>query len=277
MILPFAALSHPAIDPVLIQIGPLQIHWYGIAYIVGIMFGWWYARKLAIRDSLWGKAGSPISAADFDDFLIWAVAGIILGGRIGYVLFYDLQTYLSNPLSIAAVWKGGMSFHGGLAGIILAMILFARRRDFSSFSLFDVIAASCGVGLFLGRVANFINAELYGKITNVAWGVVFPGTNGQPRHPSQLYEAVLEGLLLFVLLAVLTWSFKKLRQPGFIGGAFLVGYGISRIIVEFFRVPDPQLGYLVAGWVTMGMVLSLPVILLGVWTMMTARSRASFT
>lgn len=277
MILPFAALTHPAIDPVLIQIGPLQVHWYGIAYVAGILFGWWYARKLATHDTLWGKGGSPITTVDFDDFLIWAVAGIILGGRLGYVLFYDLQTYLTNPLSIAAVWKGGMSFHGGLAGIIIAMILFARRRGFSCFSLFDVIAASCGLGLFLGRIANFINAELYGKVTDVPWGVIFPGTSGEPRHPSQLYEAALEGLLLFVILVLLTWSFKKLRQPGFIGGSFLVGYGISRIIVEFFRLPDPQLGYLAGGWVTMGMILSTPVILLGAWTIITARGRASST
>ncbi len=275
MITPLTALSHPAIDPVLIQLGPLQIHWYGVAYVIGILFGWWYARKLVASHKLWGKGGSPITNQDLDDFLFWAVAGIILGGRIGYVLFYDLGTYIANPFSIAAIWKGGMSFHGGLAGITVAMILFARRRGFSYFSMFDVIAASCGLGIFFGRIANFINAELYGRVTDVSWGVIFPGTSGQPRHPSQLYEAALEGLVLFAVLAILTWQLKKLRQPGFISGTFVIGYGISRIIVEFFRLPDPQLGYLAGGWFTMGMLLSIPIILLGFCLIATAQGRAT--
>ncbi len=270
-----SALAHPQIDPVLISLGPLQIHWYGVAYVVGILFGWWYAKKLVSTHALWGAAGSPISQEDIDDFLMWAVIGIILGGRIGYILFYDLPTYADNPLGIFAVWNGGMSFHGGLLGITLAMIFFARSRGFSPFSLFDVIAASCGLGIFLGRVTNFINAELYGSPTDAPWGVIFPGTDGLPRHPSQIYEGVLEGIVVFVVLAFFIWRFKKLANPAFIGGLFLFGYALSRIAVEFVRLPDPQLGYLLGtGWITMGMVLSIPALIIGVWAMVNSKHRS---
>lgn len=269
-----SALSHPQIDPVLISIGPLQIHWYGVAYAAGILFGWWYARKLVTTDRLWTPGTSPIRDTDIDDFLIWAVAGIILGGRLGYILFYDLGSYLASPLSVFAVWQGGMSFHGGLAGITVAMILFARQRGFSPFSLFDVIAASCGLGILLGRISNFVNAELYGRVTDVPWAVIFPGTDGLPRHPSQLYEGILEGVVLFAVLAWFTWRGEKLGKPGFIGGLFIFGYGIARIVVETVRLPDPQLGYLFGtGWVTMGMVLSLPLLAIGAWAMVTAPGR----
>ena len=274
MVQTFTALSHPQIDPVLISIGPLEVHWYGVAYVVGILFGWWYAKKLVRTEKLWGANGSPISQDDIDDFLIWAVGGIILGGRLGYILFYDLPTYLDAPWKVLAVWQGGMSFHGGLAGIIVAMILFARRRGFSPFSLFDVIAASCGIGLFLGRLANFINAELYGKAADVPWAVIFPGTDGLPRHPSQLYEGLLEGLLLFFILSVLIWKFRKLASPGFVGGTFLLGYAIARTLVEFVRIPDEQLGYFFGtSWITMGMMLSLPVMAVGLWGIATANRR----
>lgn len=274
MPLTLSAIAHPQIDPVLLSLGPLQIHWYGVAYVVGILFGWWYAKKLVSTDHLWGLQGSPISALDIDDFLIWAVGGIILGGRIGYILFYDFPTYSENPLAIFAVWQGGMSFHGGLAGIILSMILFARRRGFTPYSLFDVIAASCGLGIFLGRLANFINAELYGKLSDAPWAVIFPGTDGTPRHPSQLYEGTLEGIILFAVLAYFIWNRFKLASPGFIGGMFLAGYALSRILVEFVRLPDPQLGYLLGtGWITMGMILSLPVLAIGLWGMATASGR----
>ena len=269
-----AAIAFPGLDPVIFKIGPLALRWYGLAYVAGILFGWWYAKALVANGPLWGGA-SRILPSDIDDFLLWAVAGIILGGRIGYVLFYDLSAYLENPLRIAMLWQGGMSFHGGLAGIIVAMILFARSRGFSPFSLFDVIAASCGIGLFLGRCANFINQELFGKVTDLPWGVVFPASgDGLPRHPSQLYEGLIEGLLLFFVLRILTHGFGKLRFPGFVGGAFLCGYAVSRILVEFVRLPDPQLGYLLGGWLTMGMVLSVPVFLIGLWAMATARNRA---
>ena len=276
MIYSLSALAHPQISPVLISLGPIQIHWYGVAYAVGILLGWWYAKKLVTTDRLWLPDNSPISADDIDDFLVWAVGGIILGGRLGYILFYDLPTYLDNPASVFAVWQGGMSFHGGLAGTVIAMILFARSRGFSPFRLFDVIGASAGICIFLGRVANFINAELYGSVTDQPWGVIFPGTDGLPRHPSQLYEGILEGIVVFAILAILIWKYGKLAKPGFIGGVFLIGYAVSRILVEFVRLPDPQLGYLLnTGWITMGMVLSLPALLIGIWGMATSGSRAT--
>ncbi|MDJ0613342.1 MAG: prolipoprotein diacylglyceryl transferase [Rhizobiaceae bacterium] len=274
MLQTLSALAHPQIDPVLISIGPLQVHWYGIAYAVGILFGWWYAKKMITAPILWGENGSPITEEHLDDFLVWAVIGIILGGRLGYILFYDLPTYIENPLAIFAVWQGGMSFHGGLAGITIAMIVFAKRNGFSPFSLFDVIAACCGLGILLGRVSNFINAELYGRVTDAPWGVIFPGTDGLPRHPSQLYEGFLEGALLLLIMAILIWKFHKLKTPGFIAGVFVAGYGLSRILVEFVRIPDPQLGYLLGtSWITMGMMLSLPLLAIGFWSMATSRSR----
>jgi len=276
MLQTFAALSHPQIDPVLISLGPLQIHWYGVAYAVGILFGWWYARKMVTTPELWGASGAPITEEHLDDFLVWAVGGIILGGRLGYILFYDLPTYLENPLAVFAVWQGGMSFHGGLAGITLAMILFARKHGFSPFSMFDIIAACCGLGIFLGRVSNFINAELFGRVTDAPWGVIFPGTDGLPRHPSQLYEGILEGILLFAIMAIFIWKFGKLKTPGFIAGVFVAGYGLSRIAVEFVRVPDPQLGYLFGtSWITMGMMLSIPLVVIGMWSMASSSTRSS--
>lgn len=268
-----SALSFPNIDPVLISLGPLQVHWYGVAYVIGILFAWWYAKRLINNHDLWN--GQPkITDIDIDDFLMWAVIGIILGGRLGYVIFYDLSSYLENPLRIGALWQGGMSFHGGLAGCIIAMILFARSRGFSVFSLFDIIGPSATIGLFLGRVANFINQELFGKTTDLPWGVVFPITgDGIARHPSQLYEGLLEGLILFCILRFLTHTLFKLRQPGFVAGTFLAGYAIARIIVEFVRLPDEHIGYLAGGWLTMGMVLSVPILLVGLWSIATSKSR----
>jgi len=274
MLLSLSALSHPNIDPVMISIGPLAIHWYGVAYVVGILFGLWYAKKLVAANAIWGEKGSPMESQNIDDFLIWAVIGIIVGGRVGYILFYDFPTYIHAPLRIFEVWNGGMSFHGGLAGITIAMFMYARKQGFSPFSLFDVIAASCGIGLFLGRLSNFVNAELYGKVTDVPWAVIFPGTDGLPRHPSQLYEGILEGLLLFVILWVLAWKIGKLKYPGFIAGVFIIEYGISRILVEFVRVPDVQLGYFFGTeWITMGMLLSLPVIAIGLWSVVMSGRR----
>ena len=276
---PFAgAIAFPQIDPVALSIGPLSVHWYGLAYVAGFLFAWWYARRLVSDASLWPRHKAdnlPIHPIDIDDFLVWAVIGIILGGRLGYVLFYDLPTYLENPLRVFMLWQGGMSFHGGLTGCILAMIAFARSRGFSVFHLFDVIGPSSAIGLFFGRVANFINQELYGKPTDFTLGVVFPITgDGIPRHPSQLYEGVLEGLVLFVILRYLTHSRKMFAQPGFVAGAFVCGYAIARITVEFVRLPDIQVGYLAGNWLTMGMVLSLPMFAAGLWAMMTAPARA---
>ncbi|MCB1429310.1 MAG: prolipoprotein diacylglyceryl transferase, partial [Nitratireductor sp.] len=178
-----------------------------------------------------------------------------------------------NPLRIFMIWTGGMSFHGGLIGTLLTMILFARSRGFSAFSLFDVIAASVGPGILFGRIANFINQELWGKVSDVPWAVIFPAAGPEPRHPSQLYEGLLEGLILFILLRILTHSFLRLQHPGFVSGAFVAWYGLCRILIEFVRLPDPQLGYLALGWVTMGMVLSLPMIAIGVWAMANSSGR----
>lgn len=217
--------------------------------------------------SLWGDKPSPIQPNDLDDFLMWAVIGIIVGGRLGYVLFYDTAAFLTNPGQIVAIWSGGMSFHGGLLGTIIAMIFFARKRGFSVFSLFDVIGASVGIGIFLGRTANFINGELFGKATTLPWGIVFPGSGTEARHPSQLYEGILEGLVLFGLMAILTHGLRKLKTPGFVAGAFICWYAISRILVEFVRLPDAHIGYLAGDWLTMGMILSLPMLAIGIWSM----------
>ena len=282
LLLPMASLSFPNIDPILVQIGPLAVHWYGIGYIVGILFAWWYAKRLVTNTRLWPDGVLPMKPIDLDDFIVWAAVGVVLGGRTGYVLFYDLKRYIDHPLDIFAIWQGGMSFHGGLLGVILAMTLFSIKRGIRTWSLFDVVAAGVPVGLGLVRIANFVNAELWGRVTDVSWGVVFCNERLQqtvagcvaglePRHPSQLYEALLEGLVLFLVLRFLTHSRLKLKTPRFVGGAFICGYGLSRIFVEFFREPDQQLGYLLGGWLTMGMVLSLPMVLAGIWAMATAK------
>jgi phosphatidylglycerol:prolipoprotein diacylglycerol transferase len=275
LLLPLAALPFPNIDPVIVRLGPVAIHWYGLAYVVGILFGWWYAKRLAATPGLWGSKGSPLKPEDIDDFLVWAALGIVLGGRIGYILFYDFQRYLANPLDIFAIWQGGMSFHGGFAGTTLAMILFARSRKIPVWSMFDVVAAGVPVALGLVRLTNFINSELWGRPSDMPWAVVFPNGGPFPRHPSQVYEALLEGLVLFLLLRFLTHRHRRLATPGFVAGAFVAGYGAARICVEFFREPDAQLGYLAGGWLTMGMVLSLPMVAFGVWAMLRARAAAA--
>ncbi len=266
-----AALPFPNIDPVIFQIGPVAVHWYGLGYVVGILFGWWYAKRLAASDRLWPGNKSPITALDLDDFLLWAALGIVLGGRIGYILFYDFAKYTADPFSVLAVWQGGMSFHGGLTGVIIAMVLFARKRGIPLRSMFDIIACAAPIGIGLVRCTNFINSELWGRVTDVPWAFVFPNGGPDPRHPSQLYEAVLEGFLLFFILWFLVWKLMKLKSPGFVAGAFVAIYGASRIFVEFFRVPDEHIGYLVGDWVTMGMILSTPLVLLGTYLMATAR------
>lgn len=272
--LPLAALPFPDIDPIIVSIGPLAIHWYGLAYVVGILFGWWYAKRLIVTQKLWPAGMPQMKPEDIDDFLVWAALGIVLGGRVGYILFYDLSRYLANPLDIFAVWQGGMSFHGGFTGTVIAMILFCRKRGIPVWTLFDLIAAGTPVALGLVRCTNFINSELWGRITDVPWAFEFPNGGPFTRHPSQLYEALLEGLVLFVGLRILTHRYKKLGSPGFVAGAFVTGYGLIRIFIEFFREPDRQLGYLWGGWLTMGMLLSLPMVLVGVWAMATARPAA---
>ncbi|MCO5065149.1 MAG: prolipoprotein diacylglyceryl transferase [Rhizobiaceae bacterium] len=266
-----AELPFPDIDPVIVQLGPLAIHWYGLGYVVGILFGWWYAKRLCTDTRLWPNGKSPIKATDIDDLLVWAALGIVLGGRIGYILFYDLSRYLANPFDIFAVWQGGMSFHGGFLGVLIAMIVFSLKRGLPMRSLFDVIAPSATVGIGLVRCTNFINSELWGRPTDVPWSIVFPNGGPFARHPSQLYEALLEGFALFLLLRYLTHGRLRLATPGFVAGAFVAGYGCARIFVEFFREPDVQIGYLAGGWLTMGMVLSVPLVLVGVALMATAR------
>jgi len=259
--MPLFVLPFPAIDPVAIQIGSFGIRWYALAYIAGILIGWWYLRRLVSIDRLWGGLGRP-TAVELDDFVLWATVGIVLGGRIGYVLFYNPMHYLANPSEIPKLWTGGMAFHGGFLGVVVAMALFTRGRSFSVLTLFDLVAAQTPVGLFFGRIANFINGELWGRAGDVPWAMIFPHGGPEPRHPSQLYEAGLEGVVLMSILVYLVFRTGVLRRPGVLAGLFAAGYGTARFVVEFFREPDVQLGYLAGGF-TMGQFLSLPMIVAG--------------
>jgi phosphatidylglycerol:prolipoprotein diacylglycerol transferase len=268
--MPFLSLTFPAFDPILVSIGPFAIRWYALAYIVGILLGWVYARALIRSKRLWGGT-PPMTLVDFDDFVLWVTLGIILGGRIGYVLFYNPVHFAAHPVEIVQLWKGGMSFHGGFTGCVVAVVLFARRRGIPILSLGDITCAVGTIGLFLGRIANFINGELWGRPSDVPWAMVFPGGGPLPRHPSQLYEATLEGLVLGLLL----WLFIRagaLKRPGLVIGAFAVGYSIARIVCECFREPDPQLGFLWGG-LTMGMLLSVPLMLAGIAFIVAAMKR----
>ncbi len=259
-----AILPFPAIDPIAVSIGPLAIHWYGLAYVAGIMIGWWLARKMVTTPSLWRGNTPPMTVAQLDDFLVWVSLGIVLGGRIGYILFYDFAAVVDDPLRALKIWNGGMSFHGGFLGATIAMILFARRHAIALWSLFDIVASVAPIGIFFGRVANFVNGELWGRSTDVPWAIVFPTGGPFARHPSQLYEAALEGLLLLIVLQILVRLFHALRSPGLVTGVFVSLYALARIFVEFFREPDQQIGYLAGNWLTMGMVLSLPMLAAGV-------------
>lgn len=271
-----AILPYPQINPIAIQLGPLAVHWYGLAYVAGILLGWIYARRLVANARLWPNDTPPMTTTHLDDFIVWVALGVVLGGRIGYVLFYDLDPVLQDPIRAIEIWNGGMSFHGGLVGTTIAMILFSRRNAIPVWCLFDVIAAAVPLGLFFGRIANFVNGELWGRITDVPWAMVFPTGGPFARHPSQLYEAGLEGITLFVVLFVAARVFHSLKTPGVTSGIFVIGYALSRIFVEFFREPDPQLGYLLgSNWLTMGMVLSSPMILIGIWAILRARHAAA--
>ncbi|NEW88587.1 prolipoprotein diacylglyceryl transferase [Rhodopseudomonas sp. WA056] len=274
--MPFFAVAFPVFDPVAVAIGPFAIRWYALAYIAGIVVGWLYARILIKRQRLWGGP-SPISLEAFDDFILWITIGIILGGRAGYVLFYNLDFFIRHPAEIFELWKGGMSFHGGFIGCVLAVVLFGWKRKVPILSLGDITCAVGPIGLFLGRIANFINGELWGRPADasVPWAMVFPNAGPLPRHPSQLYEAGLEGIALFVILALMIRA-GALKRPGLIIGAFLTFYGLARITGEFFREPDPQLGFLWGG-MTMGMLLSVPMVIVGIAVMITTwrRGRAA--
>ncbi|MGC6391752.1 MAG: prolipoprotein diacylglyceryl transferase [Alphaproteobacteria bacterium] len=255
-------LQYPFIDPIALSIGPIDIRWYALAYLFGLILGWLYARRMA------RKMPHVITVDQLDDLLSWIAMGVIIGGRLGYVLFYNAPYYVEHPWEIVMVWKGGMAFHGGLAGVILAIIFYCKRHQLDPFMVGDLIAPTAPIGLFFGRLANFINGELYGRLYDGYWAVGFPsGANGaiEMRHPSQLYEAALEGILLFAVLIILQlWGGQK--RVGLLTGVFLIGYGLSRITAEFFREPDPQLGFLLLGegGLTMGMLLSLPMVLLGI-------------
>jgi phosphatidylglycerol---prolipoprotein diacylglyceryl transferase len=258
--MPPLLLPYPDFDPVLVQIGPFALRWYALAYITGILLGWLYARAIIRSPHLWGGP-APMTVTDYDDFVLWVTLGVILGGRLGYVLFYNPARFAAHPAEIVQLWNGGMSFHGGFTGVVIATVLFARSRGIPWLSLGDVTCAVYPIGHFLGRIANFINGELWGRITDVPWAMVFPAGGPFPRHPSQLYQATLEGLLLLVLLG-LALRQGALKRPGLVIGLFAVGYGVTRFICEFFREPDAQLGYLWGG-LTMGMLLSIPLIIAG--------------
>tara|TARA_B100000767_G_scaffold248514_1_gene249481 strand:+ start:888 stop:1661 length:774 start_codon:yes stop_codon:yes gene_type:complete len=247
-------MIYPTIDPVALSLGPIQIHWYGLMYLLGFSGAWWLGRLRAERFG-W-------TAVEVEDLLFYGAIGVIVGGRVGYSLFYDFPALIDNPLNLFKVWQGGMSFHGGLLGVVVAFGFFARATGKSYFSISDFIVPMVPVGLFFGRIGNFINGELWGKASDVPWAMVFPNGGPLARHPSQLYEALLEGVLLFIIL----WIYSaKPKLPGAVSGLFLLGYGFFRFMVEFVRVPDQQYGYLFSDWITMGQVLSLPMILVGLF------------
>ncbi|MFT4956079.1 MAG: phosphatidylglycerol:prolipoprotein diacylglycerol transferase [Brevundimonas sp.] len=291
----------PEFDPVLFTIGPVElfgrsmglpIRWYALAYVAGIVLGWRYAAMLAKRTSLWTPRNPPVSGPQIDDLVLWITLGIIGGGRIGYVLFYrpDLlgQIFtgsgIGERLEILQIWTGGMSFHGGLIGVALALFFFARSQKINPLSLGDLIAPVAPIGLFFGRIANFINGELWGRPTDGPFGVIFCNdrimqlygycpAGVEPRHPSQLYEAGLEGLVLFAILVLAVWKWRLLAKPGYVTGIFLVGYGLSRAVLETVREPDAHMPDALQGVVTMGMLLSIPMMLIGGWLIWRAWNR----
>lgn len=256
-------IDFPSFNPIAVAIGPFAIRWYALAYIGGIVIGWLYARSLLKNECLWGGP-APMSLVQIDDFILWATLGIILGGRTGYVLFYNLPFFINNPAAIFKLWEGGMSFHGGFLGCVVAVMWFAHRNRISILSLGDITTAVAPIGLLLGRIANFINGELWGRATDASlpWAMIFPhDPTHLPRHPSQLYEAGMEGILLFSVLAIMIRC-GALKRPGMILGSFILIYGLTRIAGEHFREPDVQLGFLWGG-LTMGMLLSIPMLIVG--------------
>ncbi len=257
-------LTFPDINPVALDLGPVKIHWYGIMYLVGFAAAWWLGHMRAKQPH------SPFKPEQISDLIFYGALGAVLGGRLGYMLFYDLANYLEHPLNVFKVWEGGMAFHGGLIGVLVAMWLYSRKLKLGFFVVTDFLAPLVPIGLGAGRMGNFINGELWGKVTDVPWGMVFPHAGELPRHPSQLYQATLEGLALFLIL----WFFSAKPRPTLaVSGLFLICYGLFRFIVEFARQPDAHIGYLAFGWVTMGQVLSLPMIIAGIVLMVWAYKR----
>ena len=255
-------MPFPEFDPILIQIGPFAIRWYALAYVAGILIGWRYVVMLVRNPQLAPVRGPAASPAQIDDLILWVTLGIILGGRLGYILFYAPATIWNDPLQVFQVWQGGMSFHGGALGVAIAVAAFARSNGIDLLRLGDLVAACVPIGLFFGRIANFINGELWGRPTELPWGVIFPGAGPYPRHPSQLYEALLEGIVLFIILRIATHRAHWLERRGAVAGLFLVGYAAFRTLVEQVREPDAFLPDFPLG-LTMGMMLSLPMLLGG--------------
>ena len=260
-------LKFPDIDPVIVSVGPVSIYWYSLAYVFGIMFGWFYSNKLV------EKFDVGISKKNVEDLVTWAIIGIIAGGRLGYVLFYNPIKYLDQPLDILKTYEGGMSFHGALVGLTIAIYLFSRKYKLSALSLADVISVVAPVGLFLGRIGNFINGELYGRVTDVPWAVIFPDSDMLPRHPSQLYEAIGEGLILFIVMIISVFYFKTLINRGKTLGVFLIFYSTCRMFIETFRAPDSHIGFIWSDY-TLGQLLSLPMLLLGLYLIYGSRCRS---
>ncbi len=265
----YQGIMFPDLDPVAFQMGWVVIRWYSLAYIFGLLGAWLLARQMS------RVSKSVFTVLKIDDFLIWATAGIIIGGRLGYVLFYNLGYFLEFPAQIPAIWQGGMSFHGGLIGVLVATLLFAKKKEISPLAMGDILVCVAPIGLFLGRLANFVNGELYGRVSHaVPWVMIFPGGGEEPRHPSQLYEAFGEGLLLFVILNAVWWLMPKYRErQGFMSGLFFVLYGIVRFLLEFFREPDEHLGFVLQG-LSMGQLLCVPMVLFGVWLIMKVSPKA---
>lgn len=265
----YEGIMFPDLDPVAFQMGWIVIRWYSLAYIFGLLGAWLLARKMS------RVSKSVFTVLKIDDFLIWATVGIIVGGRLGYVLFYNLGYFLEFPAQIPALWQGGMSFHGGLVGVLIATLLFAKKKEISPLSMGDILVCVAPIGLFLGRLANFINGELYGRVSHaVPWVMVFPGGGDEPRHPSQLYEAFGEGFLLFLILNFVWWFMPKYRErKGYMSGLFFVLYGAFRFVLEFFREPDEHLGF-VFEHLSMGQLLCIPMVLFGLWLMMKVSPKA---
>lgn len=265
-------MPFPEFDPVIFQIGPFALRWYALAYVAGIVLGWLYAVRLVKTPALWRGGQPPVNQQQVDDLILWITLGVILGGRLGYVLFYRPDLFWTNPLEVLKIWEGGMSFHGGALGVIIAVAVFARLNKVDVLRLGDLVAPCVPFGLFFGRIANFINGELWGRPTDVPWGVVFPtAPDGLPRHPSQLYEAALEGVVLLLILRWATHRAGLLQRRGMLTGLFLVFYALFRIGVEFLREPDQHLPEALRGYATLGMLLSVPMLLAGLWLMSRAR------
>ncbi|MCK5713726.1 MAG: prolipoprotein diacylglyceryl transferase [Hyphomicrobiaceae bacterium] len=274
------AIPFPDIDPVAVQIGPIAIKWWGLAYLAGLLLGWLYIRRLLSQTKLWADDRPPFLPQKVDDLLIYMVAGVLIGGRLGFVLFYEPSYYLENPLDIFAVWKGGMAFHGGLFGSGVAIWIFSRRNGINPWSTSDLCTATVPIGIFFGRIANFINGELFGRPTDAPWGMVFPearlhypDVEPTARHPSQLYEAMLEGLLLFIVLRILTHYYGALKRPGLVSGTFLVGYALARSTAELFREPHFAHSLNIEP-LTVGIAYSIPMLLLGLSVIYFARTQS---